>query len=708
MAVAVATGLRAASFEEFVATLYRPLQAEMLALSPDGKKLAYSRHEKGEVAIYIMAVDQLEKKFKISVQDDHGAMFSREKVPASLRFMAWSSPTRLVFAPTPYKLTSWVAPIFAVNSDGSDPKTLTASDDFAITVPSSNGQGAPSIVERPVTILGFAPGNRRGLLVQALGNPTARPPISTTVSAIDVATGKIKELSEEYEDAPMTYDPFGNVRILYRHPPYATTRGFHFKIPGIWDRWVAMDEVWGGPTAKSFVVTTKNYYGQRAFPVGVDTDPNLIYYASNIGRDTFGIYALDIRTKQRTPLAIEDPHIDLAGLNPDDARKGLVLDEYTGRFVGVRAKGVTPITRWIDPQLAALQIEFDQKFPQRAVEILQWDEARTRFLIKTTSGQEPGRYFVALQSEKAFVEVMRAAPWLRSADLSPGRPFEFDTPGGVHLSGYLTFPRRPRLNPPPLLIDFGEGVGAQVVPGFDKDAQILADMGFIVARVNFRGMTGFGLAHREALRTGGDRAPVEDAVAAVEWIAARYALDRKRVATIGRKLGGYLALRALQLKPEIFRCGVATDAPLSPSKWVEPPVPFVPNAIDGSAEISTTNGLPPPTAAPPIDFAKEALRDFLLEDKTLLPSILQSVDSLTKPVMLIVNVEPGDEIAQQNYTLNSRLKSLHRDPTYVEAKSADGAMLPAARAKTFRDIEEFFNLNLYDFKVKVGPTKELK
>ena len=76
---------------------------------------------------------------------------------------------------------------------------------------------------------------------------------------------------------------------------------------------------------------------------------------------------------------------------------------------------------------------------------------------------------------------------------------------------------------------------------------------------------------------------------------------------------------------------------------------------------------------------------------------------------LYVHLDARDRvIAAQNTQLRSRMKGRGQSPEYVEVDSGFAQRLPAARAKVFRRIEEFFNLTLYDYKVKVGPTKELK
>jgi len=708
----VLTSRAASSFEERITALYRPLQADQVALSPDGEYLAYTRHDRGELAIYIMAIDHTERKFKIGVEGDRAVAFSKEKAPPRLRFLRWASPRRLVFAPTEYNNgVRVIAPIYAVNRDGTNPQNLAESDDFALLA-GGGAEAPPTTVERKTAILGFMPGNRDTLLVEARGRPTFPPedPIPTTLFSMNLATGKLTPLTEEHHDGRYFYDQKGNARLIYTHPRLSTTRTFLQNTGGTWGRWVNASENWAGPTAKTFPVTIANYYGERSFPLGFDANPDILYYASNLGRDTYGVYALDLARKQPTAFTLEEPHVDLVSLEPGDASAGLVFDETRGHLAGVRALGLAPFTRWVDPELARLQVDVDRKFTQRTVEIVQWDDARRRFLLRVTGGVEPGRYYVYQRPENVVVEVLRRAPWLRNADLHNGTAFAFDTPGGVHLTGHLTFPRQSRLNPPPLLIDFSDGLMGRPLHGFDPDAQALAEMGFIVARINHRGGEGFGVKHRRAIHAGIDRVPVDDALATIEWIAQHHAIDRKRIATIGRGLGGYLALRAVQLEAAKFRCAVAIEAPLDPRAWLEPPLE---DLGPGASESAADTGLRPSRPSrppPPINFLQEAQRTFLAQGKQKPSelSVLRNIDQLTKPVMLVIDAPRDQAITAQNSDLRSKLKRLGRPAEYVEVGSGFAENIPGAKAKLFRQIEEFFNLNLYDYKVNVGPTREVK
>ena len=138
-------------------------------------------------------------------------------------------------------------------------------------------------------------------------------------------------------------------------------------------------------------------------------------------------------------------------------------------------------------------------------------------------------------------------------------------------------------------------------------------------------------------------------------------------------------------------------------------------ACTGAAESPVDSGFGPSVVSrgppPPINFLQEAQRAYLARGKQplLALSVGRNAERLTKPVMLVVDPGRSDRtIEAQNSDLRAKLKRLGRTPDYVELGSGYAENIPAARARLFRQIEEFFNLNLYDYKVKIGPTKEVK
>ena len=384
---------------------------------------------------------------------------------------------------------------------------------------------------------------------------------------------------------------------------------------------------------------------------------------------------------------------EFGGNWPSPPGEPQVFDWFRLKVVGERRDAVRPATAWRDDDLGAVQRELALKFPRRVVEIVDWSETRARVLFRVTGGSDPGRIFVFQRPEDIALEIFRRTPWLNAAKLNETRFFEFDATDGAHLSGYLTWPSKPRLNPPPLLVGFPTGFPGQAQPEFDPEAQVFADLGFIVARLNHRSIAGVKAEDHAALRAAVDRVSVNDALAAMEWIAARNPgrpFDRKRVATLGRGFGGYLAVRALQLQPAAFRCGIAIDAPMDLRDWLRSQ-----EAVGVALPAKAGRDIP------------AALIDHDGVDWKKL-SVLDQAEALANPVLLLV--EPGHSAAIDVSTgeLRAKLKSLGRTLDYLELDPGFSTAVPTELAAVYRKIEEFFNLRLHDDGVKIGPTKEVE
>jgi dipeptidyl aminopeptidase/acylaminoacyl peptidase len=738
---------------DWLTTLYRPFQAEQVALAPDGKHVAFTRHDKGVLSVVLMSVDDPASRVNLQVADDRVVMFSKERAPAKMQFLRWATPDRIVFVPTAERFRKkLITPIFVASADGSGAKQLASESDFADQIPvpvmtggesdvsegggvdvtqlvtgggsdrgvpvddegidaefaeqhplSETSKGADrdpddntpetKYVMRPIRILGFLPSDRTQLLVEAIGEKPVRPPSTaplspTAVFKIDVNTAKKTPLTEELNEGQYFYDWAGEPHVLYTESAYSDTRSYEYRADehGRWHDLVR--DIDGYPT-KALTLSPTNYFGEHAYPLGLGFEPDVLYLASNVARNTFAIESFNLRTKQRAVVA-EHPYFDLAPLDPANSGSSLVFDEKRHTLAGVRALGFTPLTVWVDPEMTEVQHLLDRKLPDRSVEILDWDDARSRFLIRVTGAAEPGRYYIFNRTDGLLLEFLRRAPWLRAATLHEGKAFAFDSAAGVHLTGFLTLPREKRIDPPPVVVYFPSGFPGRVSSEFDREAQALAEMGVIVVRVNHRGAGGMGMKHRDAIHAGIDRIPIEDVLATIDWLGAHYKIDRKRIATIGEGFGGYLAARAVQLNPNVFRCAVTINAPFDLDAWLRP----------GVMEDDT------------VDFKRGVQLAFFRQGTTSLKdiSVLRAPETLTKPILLIVDSNPdGDnQMTEQNDRLRSQLKRLGRAPEFLEIGEDYERGLPKARAAVFQRIEEFFNLSLYNYKVDVGPTKVVK
>jgi pimeloyl-ACP methyl ester carboxylesterase len=179
----------------------------------------------------------------------------------------------------------------------------------------------------------------------------------------------------------------------------------------------------------------------------------------------------------------------------------------------------------------------------------------------------------------------------------------------------------------------------------------------------------------------------------IEWLAARNPdrpFDRRRVVTLGRGFGGYLAVRALQLQPDVFRAGIAIDAPMELRSWLRP------QEVGGMISASQ-----PPRAIP------AAVVDHPDADWRGL-SVLDQAEALTHPLLLLVESNRDGAIDAANALLRARLEGLGRPADYSEIDSGFAAGQPGSRAAVYRKMEAFLNSHLQDPAITSGPATEEK
>ncbi len=89
-------------------------------------------------------------------------------------------------------------------------------------------------------------------------------------------------------------------------------------------------------------------------------------------------------------------------------------------------------------------------------------------------------------------------------------------------------------------------------------------------------------------------------------------------------------------------------------------------------------------------------------------SLLDEAETLTNPLFLLVEPGRNPEIATSTAQLRAKLTSLGRTPEYLELEPGVSAARPIARAAVYRKIEEYLNLRLNHYAVKIGPPTEIK
>ena len=557
-----------------------PPRANLATLARDGRHLAYTVTAGGQTWIDIVAVDPPYGKRRIHLGDTRGAR---------VLSLAWTSVNRVVFA-----TEDWAIATASLTDENA--RIVLTPDTFTATLSGDldqlNDDNPLSLDQhpRPPRLLGLAPDADDEVIVEGVVGQHLRNATAST-ARLNLVTGEWRIVDDLRitEPAMRTWpDALGQYRLLEDRTRLPLRwRGRGLDADGSLRGWQALARVIDEPTADAFAGDAKRLWADRALPLGFSRDGHLLYFATNVGQDTFGVRAWDFTRQALTDLRVDLPGIDLASpvrdfapriigqheraqrrdnaavfytdFTPEAPASPLVFDRASGELVGVRAPALPAGTRWIDDDLAGLQATLEADHPDRLVQIRDWNDARDRLLVNVATTASAGRTFVYRRGDAAWVEIIRRDVVERSDGHNPVETFTLATEGQAPLHGRVTLPRQPLGRTPPLICFLPDGPWRIADAGRSAPAQMLAEYGCIVLEIEYRGSAGRG---REVLLGGRERPDLTAAAdldRAMTWLATKHPFERKRVALVGVGYGGWLALRAAQLQPGIFRSVAALD-----------------------------------------------------------------------------------------------------------------------------------------------------
>lgn len=491
---------------------------------------------------------------------------------------------------------------------------------------------------------------------------------------INALTGKAERLSGESAFNPVIYDQQGRPRVRHRSGD-SPQKDYHRAPDAKRGDWEPLDRLARFPEPPRFSVSPETMLSPRSVPLAFASDPAILYFASNVGRDTYGIYALDTRTGARTSFAIEDPTTDLIPPLGSPGWSPLIFDPHRQVVAGVRQRGLSPAVRWIDPELAEVQRELESLAPGQIVYLENWDRARERFHLYL--GNAAGRLTGALyfRRTQGLIRLENGSASGTAAAAVSAKPWAFKRPDGTLLTGHLRVPAQSGATPRPAIVVFQAAEWEAASPQGSSLGQYFVQLGYAVIEINHRGVAGFGRAHLMAGRENPEKVATEDLVFAVERLAGEAGLDLTRLAVAGARYGGYLALRAAELEPGRIACTVAIDPEVAPKQK------RVLSALD-----ETRNKF----IEPRLDHEKDH-------------SAAAQADALRGPVLLVAEsiftkTDPGD-IKGLRRALVDRKKNLR----YVDLLNED--IVGPRQAKMAAAIKEFLSETLAAPVAAPGPAK---
>ncbi|MCB2083167.1 MAG: S9 family peptidase, partial [Sphingomonadaceae bacterium] len=275
------------------------------------------------------------------------------------------------------------------------------------------------------------------------------------------------------------------------------------------------------------------------------------------GRNTAALIAQTVETGERTIIAQNDK-ADIGGAmaNPRTGE----IEAYSFTYLRTEWTAIDPaIKTSLDWLRERLEGEFN---------VQSRTEDDTKWIIANDPLTSPSKTFIYDRTANRLTDFYTTRPELVGAPLQPMHTLEITSRDGMVLPSYLTLPPgsdsagsgKPDAPVPMVLLVHG-GPWARASYGFNATHQWLANRGYAVLGVNFRGSTGFGKQFISAADLEWGKAMHDDLIDAVEWAVENGVTSADKVAIMGGSYGGYATLAGLTFTPETFACGVDIVGP---------------------------------------------------------------------------------------------------------------------------------------------------
>ncbi len=293
------------------------------------------------------------------------------------------------------------------------------------------------------------------------------------------------------------------------------------------------------------VITTN--FRETLSPQFFTFDNEYIYAASNIGRDKLALVKYDLDNNKELEVIFEHPEVDIS--NAMSSRKRKVL---TGVSYFTDKRGY----HFFDETRKAIQEELEKKLPGYEVAVGGMNRNEDKVLVRTYSDKSRGAYYFYDMNTKDFFKLAEISPWLDESHMADMKPVVYKSRDGLTIHGYLTLPNGVEPKNLPVVVNPHGGPWARDYWGFNPEIQFLANRGYAVLQMNFRGSTGYGKAFWEASFKQWGRAMQDDVTDGVNWLIEQGVADPERVGIYGGSYGGYTTLAGLAFTPDLYACGV--------------------------------------------------------------------------------------------------------------------------------------------------------
>ncbi len=484
-------------------------------ISPDGRWLSYVKPYKGKLNVYIRPINGTEA--------DERVMTTDTVRPVGQYF--WSRDGKYI--------------LYAQDKGGNENFRIYAVDPSQPGIPVARDLTPFDKVRAQIFAV---PHRTPGRILIGLNR---RTPAAFDAYWLDLATGKL-DLAVENPGRHGGYliDKAGQIRVAVQSTP-----------TGANEILVRDNDRAPWRTLASYPPT------EEVTPLRLTPDGKQLYVESNAGTANLSrLLLVDLATGRETVIETDPKNeVDFGNAVFSEVTDSLIATTYNSDTIRVYPRNAK-----MRQMLADVR-----KLHDGAPAITSSTTDENKFIISFNSPTDPGATYLYDAKTRQSKFLFRPRPWLKPTELATVKPVSFAARDGLRLYGYLTTPRGVEAKNLPMVLLVHGGPWARDSYGYQAEAQLLANRGYAVLQINYRGSTGYGKSFYNAAVNEFAGKMHTDLLDGVNWAVQQGIADPKKVGIYGGSYGGYATLVGVTFSPDVFACGVDYVGPSSLVTLVE-------------------------------------------------------------------------------------------------------------------------------------------
>ncbi len=274
---------------------------------------------------------------------------------------------------------------------------------------------------------------------------------------------------------------------------------------------------------------------------------SVVFAASNLGRDKMALVKYDMATNEELEELFSDNDNDIGGASYSRKRMVLTAVSWTGEK---RER------HFFDSESKSVYENLESQLPGVEISIASANDDEDQFIVRTYTDKTSGAYYYFDKNSNELELIDEVTPWLDSENMADMKPISYTSRDGITIHGYLTLPKGVEAKNLPVVVNPHGGPWARDNWGYNPEVQFLANRGYGVLQMNFRGSTSYGREFWESSFKQWGQAMQNDISDGVQWLIDEGIADEERIAIYGASYGGYATLAGLTYTPDLYACGV--------------------------------------------------------------------------------------------------------------------------------------------------------